>query len=851
MRGGPTPTGGTQEPSRIAVIGGGMMGIAFAYESALRGHRVVLYEKEDRLGGLSTWEDFGPFTWDRFYHCILPTDSDLLGFIEELGLADELAWSQTSTGVHIDGKTYPLDTVGDFMRFSALSLWERFRLGLTVLRCALVRDVQGLEGITAEEWFIRVGGERPYWRIWRPLLRAKFGEAADSVSPVFLVAKVKRMLTARSDISGRENLGYVRGGYRALLERAHDRLVEMGVEVLSSCPVEALSRTADGGVTVTSPAGSRVFDRVVVTLPFKEARRLAADWTAPHPVPRTAAVEYMALVCLVAALKRKVVKHYVLNLADDDHPFTGVIGMSDLVDTSETAGYELVYVPKYVRQHDPLLEASDDEVFARFFRGLKDLYPDLSEDDIAHWYVRRATVVQPIQGIEYSMHAPRPDFSQPVIVVNNAQLLESDLHNSEVVRHARAAADTLDSVMRQQETPATARQTPREGRSHARVRVVLPAYNEADSIFELLGRTASVLEDEGLDFSIIVVDDGSSDGTADEVARAPDSWHVTLVRHDANKGLGQAIQTGLRAALKRSDDDDVVVTLDADLTQDPKYIPRMLEKYREGADVVIASRYRRGSRVLGVSRLRKFLTWGARLFYGTLVHIEGVRDYSCGFRLYRAGTLRAAYERLGDDFVTEDGFAVMVEIAGKLRHLARFAEVPFILRYDEKRTASKMVVLPTVLKYLSVIRHIWQMEITGRLGPDDRPFDPRLGYAFLGGVVVFSVTGQVLLKMGADAAASGADGLVTLLAGAATQPAVWLGLLAYSVSTALWLLTLAQMNLSVAYPVGSLAYVLTVVAGALMGETVPPLRWLGALFIVAGVALVGLGFERGPEGEPS
>ena len=86
--------------------------------------------------------------------------------------------------------------------------------------------------------------------------------------------------------------------------------------------------------------------------------------------------------------------------------------------------------------------------------------------------------------------------------------------------------------------------------------------------------------------------------------------------------------------------------------------------------------------------------------------IKGVRDYSCGFRAYRAVTLHEAFAAWGDDFITEDGFACMVEIAERLKDRATFTEVPFILRYGAKRKGSEIHITDTILAYLRVLARV-------------------------------------------------------------------------------------------------------------------------------------------------
>jgi dolichol-phosphate mannosyltransferase len=234
---------------------------------------------------------------------------------------------------------------------------------------------------------------------------------------------------------------------------------------------------------------------------------------------------------------------------------------------------------------------------------------------------------------------------------------------------------------------------------------VLPAYNEEDALPPLLEAMAAVRASTIPDLRVIVVDDGSADSTADVVRQYGEAnpW-VRLVKHVQNAGLSEAIQTGFRAALDEAGPDDVIVTLDADNTQPPDTIPSMLAQLDTGRDVVIASRFRRGAEVHGVPALRRLYSRVMSIMFQIAFPIRGVRDYSCGFRAYRATKLQQAHDVYGDDFITEQGFACMVEILFQLDKLpgTRFGEVPFILHYDWKPTETKMRVGSTITDTLSV-----------------------------------------------------------------------------------------------------------------------------------------------------
>ncbi len=234
-----------------------------------------------------------------------------------------------------------------------------------------------------------------------------------------------------------------------------------------------------------------------------------------------------------------------------------------------------------------------------------------------------------------------------------------------------------------------------------KITVVLPAYNEEQDLPPLLNRIGTTLTRQGCNFRILVVDDGSDDRTADVVRDLSSRWPITLHQHPYNRGLGAALLSGLQLAMKQ---DGVVVTMDADNSHDPSVIPAMAQLLEEGNDVVIASRFQRGGQEVGVPAGRRFLSHCASFLLRILFHYPNVRDYSAGFRAYRASTLRRLSDVYRQSFIRQRGFACMLEVLLKLRAIgAQAAEVPLVLRYDLKSGASKMRILRTISQYATVM----------------------------------------------------------------------------------------------------------------------------------------------------
>jgi len=233
--------------------------------------------------------------------------------------------------------------------------------------------------------------------------------------------------------------------------------------------------------------------------------------------------------------------------------------------------------------------------------------------------------------------------------------------------------------------------------------IVLPAYNEEASLPKLLPKIDGALRERDLEYRLVVVNDGSTDRTADILAEWQPKLPMDVVTHPLNRGLGETERDGFEYVAARCAPADVVVRVEGDDTHDPKYIFALTAKLQEGFDVANTSRFQPGGEQHGVDGYRSFISRCANLFMSVVFPIPNVRDFSCGFRAYRGQVVRDAIDVFGNDFVQLRGlgFTSTLEMIVKLHLLGcRCAEVPFSLRYDRKESASKMIGSITAMGYL-------------------------------------------------------------------------------------------------------------------------------------------------------
>jgi len=224
--------------------------------------------------------------------------------------------------------------------------------------------------------------------------------------------------------------------------------------------------------------------------------------------------------------------------------------------------------------------------------------------------------------------------------------------------------------------------------------VVVPAHNEEAGIRACVAAVDGVLAQLPNRTAIIVVDDGSTDATAAELAEVEPSYQRLVVeRHERNRGYGAALGTGARSAAAR--DFEFVLFMDSDLTNDPAYLPAFARLMDAGVDVIKASRYAPGGGTVDVPRWRVAVSVlgnaVARLLYGL-----PIRDCTNGFRAVRTRLLSSME-------LHENGFAIIMEELYWLAPLhASYAEVPIVLvsRGNHLRPSSFSFGLRSLARYL-------------------------------------------------------------------------------------------------------------------------------------------------------
>lgn len=222
------------------------------------------------------------------------------------------------------------------------------------------------------------------------------------------------------------------------------------------------------------------------------------------------------------------------------------------------------------------------------------------------------------------------------------------------------------------------------------VTIVVPTYNERDNLPRLVDGIAAHLDRP---WELVVVDDGSPDGTADVARALAGKYPVRVVQRSGKQGLGSAYREGMRQARPGP-----AIAMDADLSHDPRFIPALVKAVDGGADLALGSRYVPGGSVVGWTLRRKATSRGANLLARAILGLR-VKDATTGFRCYgpRARALLQTTQ--------SDGYAFQIEaIHLSERHGLRVREVP--IEFKDREVGESKLGSQEILKFLGTLRRL-------------------------------------------------------------------------------------------------------------------------------------------------
>ena len=430
---------------RVGIIGGGVAGLAAAYDLTREGHYAEVFEVAPFLGGQASTFPVGGGQLERGYHHLFVSDRAITELIHELGLGHKLAWLESKVGLYYRGRVWNFATPMDLLRFTPLSLWQRLRVGWWTLRLQRIADYDRFEDVTARDWLSRNMGAKAYEVLFEPLLRGKFGDYYDQVSMTWLWGKVRLRVASRGKALQKERLGYPMGSFGEVIDVLAERIRGQGGETHTSARVNRVlvdGERAAGLEVQTGDAApeSREYDAVIATTPSYVFTRLVPPMPEDYQRMLTG-VSYLSAVMLVLELDRPLTAKYWLNIADQEMPFVAIIEHTNMIDKSLYGGSHIVYISNYPDRDSELYRMEPEALLELFVPHLRKLNPDFDLSWVRAYHHHRVDGAQPIISRNYSRRIP--PHRTPVrglYLANTTQIFPEDRGTNYSIRMGRQVA---------------------------------------------------------------------------------------------------------------------------------------------------------------------------------------------------------------------------------------------------------------------------------------------------------------------------------------------------------------------------------------------------------------------------
>ncbi len=374
---------------RVAVLGGGVGGLACAHYLAKGGHVPVVLEESGWLGQLGAPVEHEGLRLDGFSNALRNSDTALCGLLGELGGLGRVVWRETRSAVGVQGKLFPVTTARDLLRNPGFARRDQLRamLGLAYAT-KLKRYALHLDSVPASDWLQRVFGRRVYEVWWRPLLESRFGEYADEVPAYWAWRQLNAYQTGR-----REVFGYLRGGIGWLTERLRRSIESRGGEVRLHARVTSVE-TGGTNCAVELDGQEERFDAIVSTIAPGDLAKIARARLA-RELPNLD-VPYQGRVTALIVSRQRLGDYYQSALIGENLSFQRVIEATHVIPSESLGGRHLIYVRGECGPHTDAFKLPDDVVKKQALDTIERWFPSFDTGAIEAVHVSRDPFAEPI-----------------------------------------------------------------------------------------------------------------------------------------------------------------------------------------------------------------------------------------------------------------------------------------------------------------------------------------------------------------------------------------------------------------------------------------------------------------------
>ena len=375
---------------QVAVLGAGPMGLAVAYQLARDGFQPIIFEADDRIGGMAASFDFDGLEIERYYHFHCTSDFAFEEILRELGIHHKLNWVSTQMGYWYRDRLQPWGTPISLLMFRGLGLVAKTRYGLHTFSSIKRNKWSKLDEKDAASWIRRWVGNEAFEVLWKDLFTYKFHHLADDVSAAWIWSRIRRIGRSRSSIFC-EKLGYLEGGSQTILNALSDEIIKLGGQIHLEHRIDRIVNENNVVTGIRTAERFYSFEKVISTIPVPYLPQIIPE--LPDDIKfNLQSLENIGVVCVIVKLKTAVSKYFWVNTNDPKMDIPGLVEYTNL----RPLDHHVVYVPFYLPHTHPNFEDLDEIFEEKVMRYLQTLNENLVEEDFLEIRVNRYKYAQPI-----------------------------------------------------------------------------------------------------------------------------------------------------------------------------------------------------------------------------------------------------------------------------------------------------------------------------------------------------------------------------------------------------------------------------------------------------------------------
>lgn len=352
----------------VAIIGGGIGGLALGYYLSQKGYKITIFERKKTLGGFLETIKYQDTLYESYYHHIFLNDIELLGLINELGLGSKILWRNSSSASYINGTFFPTNSLFDWLRFPGINLIDKAKCAKLTHNIHL-KNAQNYHSVTAYKFIGSFFGLSFLNSLWKPLFEKKFSNDAKNISAAWFISRLQKRTRKRT--RGKEILGYMEGSFQLLIDKLHSSILQNDGKIELFTTIKSINKnktsyTVDG----------KEFDFIVSTVANQV--NIFKNILPQEEIATQSNIPYFGVICASIISKNKLSDYYWVNILDKSIPFVSFIEQTNLFNY-KIKNFHLSYLGWYLPERKRK-QMNHKKIIALARETIKKMFPGLKEE---------------------------------------------------------------------------------------------------------------------------------------------------------------------------------------------------------------------------------------------------------------------------------------------------------------------------------------------------------------------------------------------------------------------------------------------------------------------------------------